>query len=107
MTDPILKPVSALAPAGPLTGAELVPVVQGGASMRATVQQIADLAASSAIGSAAAWRPFPLIGATNWALPQAAPPASVLSCMGPLPSPRHAIAAPAAAFSSSTAGVKS
>jgi hypothetical protein len=37
-------PISALGPASALTGAELVPIVQGGVTMRATVAQIAQAA---------------------------------------------------------------
>lgn len=44
MTDPILLPVSAMPPAGPLTGSELLYAVQGGVACRVTSQQIADLA---------------------------------------------------------------
>lgn len=43
MADPILKPVSGMTPAAALTGAELVPVLQGGVSKRATAQAIANL----------------------------------------------------------------
>lgn len=68
MADPILKPVSSLAPAATLTGAELVPVVQGGANKRATAQAIANLAAAAAGGFP--WPPKPVLG--NWVLPSAA-----------------------------------
>lgn len=44
MTDPALTPISALAPAAALTGAELLPLVQGGVSKRVTAQALADLA---------------------------------------------------------------
>jgi hypothetical protein len=49
--NPQDKTVSQEAPAGPLTGTELVRIVQGGASVRATAQQIAALAASTGGGS--------------------------------------------------------
>lgn len=84
MADPILKPVSTLNPAAALTGAELVPVVQGGVSVRATAQAIADLAAAAAPApaGAAAWRPPP-IPSNMWWLPQVLTFASLSTAVPP------------------------
>lgn len=53
MADPILKPIPGMAPAATLTGAELVPVVQGGVNVRATAQEIANLAGAAGGGGVA------------------------------------------------------
>jgi hypothetical protein len=52
MADPILKPISALDPAAALTGAELLPVVQGGVNKRVTAQEVANLAGGVPAGGA-------------------------------------------------------
>lgn len=70
MADPILKPVSGLAPAATLTGAELVPVVQGGVTKRATAQAIANLAPAQVGGGGGAFRLAPLsVANTRWVMP--------------------------------------
>lgn len=66
MADPILKPVSGLAPAATLTGAELVPLVQGGVSKRATAQDIANLAAAGTTVSGPAFVPVINTADVRW-----------------------------------------
>lgn len=67
MADPILVTVDSRPPADTLTGAELMPLVQGGALKRVTAQEVANLAAAAAPPSDVGL-PVPLIFG-SWQLP--------------------------------------